>query len=593
MSAAAANAQRLFAEAEAAFGAGRFAEARAHLDTVERLVPPHPAVLHLSGLVHRRLGDPDTAAATLARARQLAPQDARIANAHGNALADAGDGSGSVEAYLAAERLDPRLPDAPRNLALSLIALGRGREAVAAAQRAVAIDGTHSPAWSTLGQALRAAGRLDQAAEAFDRALALAPALASAQVGRARVALERGEADAGERHRAALTASPTDRELLLGLAQAEPTDAAMDRLRDRLRSEPEWIEGHRTFARLASERNESVDSTFCDAQSQRPADPLLATERLIVLVKAERESDALSLIQRLPNNVRDQPPVRRIEALAATLIGDISRARVAIAAIRDSHPEFSIEPLAMIALADGDPAAAAALLERHVGTQAETVSYWALLSLAWRLLEDDREEWLHGQPGLIAATDMDLSPADLDAILALLRDLHAGRRAHPVGQSMRGGTQTSGRLFARTEPVLRRLAETLSQSVEIYRAALPPLDPAHPVLRHRNRPWMIAKSWSVRLTGAGFHVHHVHPEGVVSSAAYLHLPKQDAAADPHSGWLALGASPAHLRIDLPPVRLIEPKVGRLALFPSTLYHGTVPFDAGERLTVAFDVTPGT
>jgi len=40
---------------------------------------------------------------------------------------------------------------------------------------------------------------------------------------------------------------------------------------------------------------------------------------------------------------------------------------------------------------------------------------------------------------------------------------------------------------------------------------------------------------------------------------------------------------------LPPIRTIEPKPGRLVLFPSTMWHGTRPFDAGERLTVAFDV----
>ena len=35
--------------------------------------------------------------------------------------------------------------------------------------------------------------------------------------------------------------------------------------------------------------------------------------------------------------------------------------------------------------------------------------------------------------------------------------------------------------------------------------------------------------------------------------------------------------------------MIEPKPGRLVLFPSTMWHGTEPFAAGERLTVAFDV----
>jgi len=58
-----------------------------------------------------------------------------------------------------------------------------------------------------------------------------------------------------------------------------------------------------------------------------------------------------------------------------------------------------------------------------------------------------------------------------------------------------------------------------------------------------------------------------------------------------SGWLTLGEPDALLGIDLPPWRKIEPKIGHLALFPSAMWHGTVPFADGERLTVAFDVAP--
>ena len=53
--------------------------------------------------------------------------------------------------------------------------------------------------------------------------------------------------------------------------------------------------------------------------------------------------------------------------------------------------------------------------------------------------------------------------------------------------------------------------------------------------------------------------------------------------------MTLGQPPAVLGLDLPPLRKIEPRPGRLVLFPSTRWHGTVPFAAGERLTVAFDV----
>jgi hypothetical protein len=88
------------------------------------------------------------------------------------------------------------------------------------------------------------------------------------------------------------------------------------------------------------------------------------------------------------------------------------------------------------------------------------------------------------------------------------------------------------------------------------------------------------------LSGTGYHSNHIHPEGWFSSAFYVALPESTGG---HAGWLTLGGSETELGIDLPPTRLIEPRPGRLVLFPSTMWHGTIPFTAGERLTVAFDV----
>jgi hypothetical protein len=96
-------------------------------------------------------------------------------------------------------------------------------------------------------------------------------------------------------------------------------------------------------------------------------------------------------------------------------------------------------------------------------------------------------------------------------------------------------------------------------------------------------------SWSVRLLSGGRHVSHVHPQGWFSSALYVALPPLEDRGPEPAGWLTLGEPSNDLELDLPPFRLIEPKPGRLALFPSTMWHGTKPFAEGERLTVAFDV----
>ena len=80
---------------------------------------------------------------------------------------------------------------------------------------------------------------------------------------------------------------------------------------------------------------------------------------------------------------------------------------------------------------------------------------------------------------------------------------------------------------------------------------------------------------------------------MISSALYLEVPGNGAGEDPQSGWLELGRPPADLKLDLEPLALIKPKPGYMALFPSTLYHGTRPFKEGQRLSVAFDVIPET
>ena len=51
--------------------------------------------------------------------------------------------------------------------------------------------------------------------------------------------------------------------------------------------------------------------------------------------------------------------------------------------------------------------------------------------------------------------------------------------------------------------------------------------------------------------------------------------------------------PERLLIKTPAeVRVVEPRAGRLALFPSAFYHRTIPFTSGtRRISIAFDAMP--
>src|ERR1700722_11083714 len=83
---------------------------------------------------------------------------------------------------------------------------------------------------------------------------------------------------------------------------------------------------------------------------------------------------------------------------------------------------------------------------------------------------------------------------------------------------------------------------------------------------------------------------HGHPGGWISSCYYVDLP--DAVKDEagQQGWIKFGEP--SFDVGLTVRRAIQPAVGRLVLFPSYLWHGTVPFhDRHPRTTIAFDVLP--
>jgi hypothetical protein len=183
--------------------------------------------------------------------------------------------------------------------------------------------------------------------------------------------------------------------------------------------------------------------------------------------------------------------------------------------------------------------------------------------------------------------------AFLADLRAALEPLHqAGHE--PLQQSLRSGSQTPGFLFGRGEPAIAAAREAFRRAVEGWIAGLPD-DTAHPFLARKAPSVRFSGSWSVRLWSSGKHVNHIHPEGWMSSAFYVALPPSlgtPLADGGQAGYIQFGQPPDELGLGLPPRRVVQPRPGRLALFPSYFWHGTVPFeDDAPRMTVAFDMQP--
>lgn len=216
---------------------------------------------------------------------------------------------------------------------------------------------------------------------------------------------------------------------------------------------------------------------------------------------------------------------------------------------------------------------------------------WPYASIAWKLAGDPRSEWLEGDPRLVSVIDLTAGLPPLRELGQALRALHIANGEY-LDQSVRGGTQTDGPLLSRIDPLIRQLRSAIVGAVGDHVRQLPPPDEFHPTLRHRrDRRIRFSGSWSVRLRSKGSHANHVHPLGWISSALYVDLPGRSEGEPADAGWLTLGDPDKSMNLPLTPSREVEPRTGCLVLFPSWMWHGTIPFAIGERLTVAFDVAP--
>jgi tetratricopeptide (TPR) repeat protein len=489
-------------------------------------------------------------------------------------------------------RIHPRDPGILCDLAEAAIAAQREQEAVPILDTAARAIGRHPRLWQWGALLHRALDDRAAALAALDRAARLAPLDKSIAHGRARITLEAG-LPALPLYRAAGRLAPGDLAVALGAVAARAAGGdgagAIAELESLLVATPGWIAGHEDLAQLRWTMGDQRGffASYVRALGAMPRDPALWRSLIILLIHAGLHDQALETVHRARGLIGDQMFLDANEAAIHSETG-------AVAAADAIFARFAVAPDITFAirrvrhmLRTGRIKAALADIDTWIVTP-DAASMWPYAATAWRLTGDPRWQWLETQDGLISVVDIADRLPPLDRLREVLLGLHLAR-GEQFNQSVRGGTQTDGMLFARLEPEIRLLRQTVGEAVAAHIAGLPAIDPRHPTLAFgRDHAPRFAGSWSVRLGGSGHHASHAHPAGWISSALYIALPAKDMR-NPQAGWLEFGRPPAELAIDLPAFRQVEPKPGRLVLFPSTMWHGTRPFSEGERLTVAFDV----
>lgn len=427
----------------------------------------------------------------------------------------------------------PDHPLALLNLASTLRRQHRYAEAEPLALRAIQAAPAAKEGWLLMGNLMGDLGRYEESMEAF---------------------------------KAVIARDPLDRDAHRNLARRLWTLGRLDQVFDAIyavmRAQPHSARALDIAAELQAEFG------FVDAAMQNcalaltlaPDDPAVLRRQAALFLRADRPAEAVPLLRHLVTAHPDNQPLRNDLALALVRSGDRDGARLAAreALARDPFDQYA---LALVGTLDR--------LQR-VGTP-DIEGCVAVFDLPAPAGWNDRDTFL----------------ADC---LALLDRLHDTVN-EPIHLTLRKGTQTSANLFAqRADSSLVALRTQILDAVSSYVDSMP-ADKGHPYFGRRGKGLAFAGSWSSRLRNGGFHTHHIHPEGWISGVYYLQVPSAANAGD-QSGWLTFGVPNLGPEISLPSLHAVQPKPGRLVLFPSYFWHGTVPFqDEVPRITIAFDLVP--
>ncbi len=345
----------------------------------------------------------------------------------------------------------------------------------------------------------------------------------------------------------------------------------------------QWLDG-------AGER---FADTFIVAVQERPGDLALRFKCAEMLRQA---GNAVRCEQLLREGLRYHPGQPNLLATLGVLFdetGRLDEALQANSAVAQSFPDASVLQLnlahTLMRMGRSQEALKilAPLRAREPALQ-QAITYEVM---ALKQLGDARHDWLcdyerHVQPYDLAAPAGYASIAAFNhELAALLRGLMDAQH-HPLEQSLRGGSQTSENLAHIHQPLLKTYFAALDEPIRAYIAGIG-ADPSHPLWRDSRLEYGLSGCWSVLLRPNGFHVNHTHPNGWLSSSYYVSLP-DSVNETSQEGWIKFG-EPRWGVEGCGVERVVQPKEGRLVLFPSYMWHGTIPFSSGERLTAPFDV----
>lgn len=478
-----------------------------------------------------------------------------VAQEHLQKFADA------ATTYREALKIDPRVAEVNFNLGAVLGHLGQHDEAIAYYRRALSIKPNLDAAWFNLGFALQEKGEFEEAATSYRKAIALVPDFFEAYGNLGVVLQKQGKLeDAIANYRKALAINPDALgHFNLGTAlrdEGKHEEAGQCYLKA-LELNPNYADAHNNLGEIFRDQGnmDAAIKSYQTALAIVPDHPGANYNMGEFLYLAKKYEEARPYFERSKFLDFEE---RALDCLYRTEQYDAFKARLDVL------------------VKSGKKSTLLSMLSNHYSSNFGVPDEYNFctdpMKFAWHTNIPELAE-----PGSPLLND-------------LLEDITHTALAERKQGRLYYGMQSAGNLLKRPEPSFQKLAALVKNKILEYKARYADTDCE--LIKSFPKEIEFSSSWYLRMTQGGHLTSHIHEEGWISGCVYLKLPT--VRKDPTEAAFEYGTDGDDYprKHDNFPSQIVVQKVGDIVLFPSSLFHRTIPFKSDEdRVCVAFDLKP--
>ncbi len=601
--------QELFRQAADSAQKGNLPGARRTCEKALEDDPENASGLQLLGMICWHLGDISTAKSRFLESLAIYPQQPSTWHDLGNIYDLDNAHEEALQAFLRAVELNPEFADAWIKLGIKYAETGQLEASKQALGQALSLRPGDIQALYGMGQACQESHDPSGAIECYQQALVADPGNVHLlhSLGIALRHCDRND-DAIECYSKALSIDPDHPEVLQSLGhvlfELGRSDEAEDHYQRCLKLRPDALDVHASLNSLYWQHgmHERYLKSYEVAIESQPDSLALRLQYASAQIQRGDTQAANDILWQADNDLKNQtarePAFYRLQGQLQLKTGQNAQAEKSLkTAIELAPRDIGIrEDMARLYINAGGYQQALDQIEAVIQHAPYNQNLIAYQSLCWRLLNDRREAQVNDYQGFIKAYSIALpsgysSHAEFNRALSQCLEALHNTQVHPMGQTLRQGTQTQGNVFDRNIKEIQELRESIEKSVGEYIDSME-MRAGHPLLGRKCANFRFTDSWSSRLSEQGYHTNHIHSEGWISSCYYVQLPEVVASSEDKQGWIKFGETNLQLGAKERIARYVQPKEGLLVLFPSYMFHGTVAFSSAEtRTTIAFDIVP--